>query len=89
MEVHQDMGEGRYLGLPSLIGSAWKKVFSLVKERAWKRIQGWRNCKISRIGKTIMIKNVTQAILSYCIYCFLLPKTLSTEIEKMFNGYWW
>ncbi|XP_017256042.1 uncharacterized mitochondrial protein AtMg00310-like [Daucus carota subsp. sativus] len=36
-----------------------------------------------------MIRNVAQAIPSYCMSCFLIPKSLSREIERMLNGYWW
>lgn len=38
--VQTDLGEGRYLGLPSLIGKAKKKVFSFLKNMLWK-IRGW------------------------------------------------
>lgn len=89
MGVHNDLREGRYLGLPSLIGRSRKKVFNFVKERVWKKIQGWSNCKVSKAGKLVLLKNVAQSIPSHCMSCFLLPKSLSLEIERMFNGFWW
>lgn len=35
MGVNNDLREGRYLGLPSLIGRSRKKVFNFVKDRVW------------------------------------------------------
>lgn len=89
LEVHTDLRNDKYLGLPSLVGRSRKAVFSFVKERVWKRVQGWNTKTLSRAGKSVMIKNVAQSIPSYCMSCFLLPKTLCQEIEKMLKGYWW
>lgn len=86
--VSNELKENKYLGLPSLIGRSRKKVFSFVKERVWKRIQGWSDSKVSTAGKLILLKNVAQSIPAHCMSCFLLPKTLSNEIQKMFNGFW-
>lgn len=63
-------------------------VFGYLKYRASKRIQGWYKKPISRAGKTILIKNVAQAIPAYGMSCFLLPKSLFQELEVIFNKYW-
>lgn len=39
LEVHNDLTNTKYLGLPSLIGRSKKHVFSYLKEKARKRIQ--------------------------------------------------
>lgn len=54
-----------------------------------KRIQGWNAKPISKGEKSVMIRNVAQTIPAYSMSCFLLPKTLSQDIERLFNGYWW
>lgn len=64
-------------------------MFGFLKERASKRIQGWQSKPISRAGKSILIRNVAQSIPSYCMSCFLLPKSMCQELERMFNNYWW
>ncbi|XP_074351535.1 uncharacterized protein LOC141690652 [Apium graveolens] len=63
--VHNNLQEGKYLGLPSLIGRSKKSVFNFLKDRVWKRIQRRGNKLLSKGGKTILIKNVAQAIPSY------------------------
>lgn len=87
--VTNDLQHSKYTGLPSLVGRSKKRVFGFVKYEVWKRHQGWRAKSISRAGKTILIKNVAQSIPSYFMWCFLLPKSLCQEIEKMLNKYWW
>ena len=44
---------------------------------------------LSRVGKEIIIKSVTQEIPSYCISIFLLPKTLCDELQRMMNSFLW
>lgn len=87
--VRNDLSEGNYLGLPSLIGRSKKRVFSFLKDRVGKRIQSWNSKLLSKAGKAVLIRNVAQAIPSYCMSCFLIPKSLCSELEIMMNGYWW
>lgn len=87
--VSNNFHDSKYLGLPSLVGRSKKKVFGFIKEKLWKRVQSWRPKSISQAGKTILIKNGAQSIPSYCTSCFLLPKTLCREMERIMNKYWW
>ena len=54
-----------YLGLPTLIGWAKYKTFSYLKDRVWKKLQGWKGILLSRTGKEILIKVVAQSIPTY------------------------
>lgn len=87
--VHEDLQGSKYLGLPSLVGRSKKGVFKFLKDKVAKKIQEWSTKLLSRAGKAVLIKNVAQAIPAYCMSCFLIPKTLCQEIEKMMNAYWW
>lgn len=89
LEVHNELRNSKYLGLPSLVGRSKKAVFNFVKERVWRKVQSWSNKLLSKAGKTVLIKNVAQTVPSYLFSCFLLPKTLCSEMERLMNGYWW
>lgn len=52
-------------------------------------MQGWKGKTISRAGKEILIKSVVQAISSYVMGVFLLPKKLCEEMEVLMNKFWW
>lgn len=87
--VHGDISSSNYLDLPFLIGRSKKWVFAFSKERVCKRIDSWKSKPISRARKLILIKNVAQSIPSHCMTCFLLPKTLTQKVERLFSVYWW
>ena len=79
----------QYLGLPSLVGRGKKKSFSLIKERIWKKLKGWKEKLLSQAGREILIKAVIQAIPTYTMSCFKLPKGLINEIESLIQKFWW
>lgn len=87
--VFNDIGDSKYLGLPSLIGRSKKAVFRYLKDIVFQKIQGWNSKLLSRAGKAVVIRNVAQMIPSYTMSCFLIPKTLCQEIEKLMNACWW
>ena len=47
-----------YLGLLTLIGQAKYHTYSYLKDRVWKKLQGWKGMLLSRVGKEILIKAV-------------------------------
>ena len=47
-----------YLGLPMLVGRAKYHTFSYIKDRAWKKFQGWKGKMLSRARKEVLIKAV-------------------------------
>ena len=78
-----------YLGLPSLVGRAKKKSFSLIKERIWKKLKGWKESLLSQAGREVLVKAVIQAIPTYTMSCFKLPIGLIKEIETLIRKFWW
>ncbi|XP_058746012.1 uncharacterized protein LOC131618873 [Vicia villosa] len=63
----------RYLGLPVIFGRSKKEIFSLVVERFWKKIKGWKEQFLSRARKEVLIKAAAQAIPTYVMNCYKLP----------------
>lgn len=87
--VYKDLGDIKYLGLPSLIGRSKKTVYKYLKDKVIHRIKGWSSRLLSRAGKLVMLKNVVQLIPAYAMSYFLLSKTLGQEIQKVMNAFWW
>jgi len=49
-------------------------VFAYLRERVWRRIQGWKEKLLSKVGKEILIKAVAQAIPTFAMGCFDITK---------------
>ena len=78
-----------YLGLPSMIGRSKYSSFMQMKERVWRKIQGWKGKLLSQAGREVLIKAVVQAIPTYTMNVFKLPQKLCHELEKMIRDFWW
>lgn len=84
--------EGRnetYLGLPIYMGRSRSQTFSYLKDRVWKRLQGWKERLLSKAGNEILIKSVVQSIPTYAMSCFDLTKTLCNELGSLVCRFWW
>ena len=78
-----------YLGLPTLVGRAKYHTFSYIKDRVWKKLQGWKGKMLSRARKEVLIKAVAQSIPTYAIGVFQLPIRLFEELDAMCARFWW
>lgn len=79
----------KYLGLPTLVGRGKKQSFIFLKERVWKKLQGWKKKLLFQAGREVHIKSVIQAISKYTMSCFKLPKGLIKELEVLICKFWW
>lgn len=59
------------------------------KDRVWKRVQGWLELLLSVEGKEVMIKSVAQAMPTYAMGRFKLPRRLCEHIDSMLQIFWW
>jgi hypothetical protein len=89
LQLSTEARNERYLGLPIYIGRSRQNSFEYIKERIWKRIQGWREKLLSMAGKEILIKVVAQAIPTYAMACFDLTKSFCDQVRAMISRYWW
>jgi hypothetical protein len=80
---------GKYLGLPLYVERSKAKCFEFIREKIWKRIQGWKERFLSAAGKELLLKAVAQAIPTYDMACFDLTKSLCDSISQMVCRYWW
>lgn len=79
----------RYLGLPTDVGRAKEGKFKYLKDRVWKRVQGWMEKTLSVGGKEVLIKSIVQAIPTYSMSCFRLPMGLCNHINSLIRKFWW
>ena len=79
----------RYLGLHSLVGRGKKASFSYIKERVWRKLQGWEGKLLSQADREVLIKAIAQVIPTYAMGCFKLPLGLCHEIEAMVKKFFW
>nr|XP_023924458.1 uncharacterized protein LOC112035851 [Quercus suber] len=64
-----------YLGLPTLVGRTKYHTFSYLKDRIWKKLQGWKGKMLSKAGKEILIKTIAQSIPTYTMTAFPILKS--------------
>ena len=89
LDIRVEARNDKYLGLPVYMGKSKEKTFAYLKDRVWKRVQGWKEKLLSKAGKEIFIKAVAQAIPSYAMSCFDLTKNLCDDISRMICRFWW
>lgn len=89
LNVHNEALSAKYLGMPTDVGSSVNGAFSYLKDRVWKKVQGWMEQCLSAGGKEVLIKLVAQAIPTYSMSCFRLPRGLCKHIDGLLRGFWW
>ena len=75
LDVHNESLSEKYLGMPTDVGASTNGAFKYIKDRVWKKVQGWLEQCLSSGGKEILIKSVAQAIPT-----FLCPVLSSLEV---------
>ena len=56
--VPEIMQYEKYLGLPSLVDKGKKESFNYIKERVWRKLQGWEAKLLSQAGRKVLLKAV-------------------------------
>jgi len=79
----------RYLGLPTDVGRSKNGAFKYLKDQIWNKVQGWMEQCLSAGGKEVLIKAVVQAVPTYSMSCFRLPRGLCQAINAMIRKFWW
>jgi hypothetical protein len=83
LNIQSEARTEKYLGLPVYVGRSINKTFQYLKERLWKKIQGWMERLLSKAGKDILIKACAQAIPIFAMTCFDLTKELCDEMSMI------
>ena len=66
-----------------------RNSFNEIKEKLSKKLVGWKEKLLSKVGKEVLIKAIGQAIPMYTISCFKIPDSLCDELISMIRNFWW
>nr|GMD23903.1 uncharacterized protein LOC109183030 [Ipomoea batatas] len=80
---------GKYLGSPTWVGRNKKAVFDYLCQRIRQRVNGWQKKLLSRAGKEVLLKSIAQALPTFTMSVFLIPKTMCEHLEREMNRFWW
>lgn len=79
----------KYLGLPAIVGADRSDNFRFLIDRVLKRLLGWKEKNLSTGGKEMLLKAIAQAIPSYAMSVFKIPKQICKGITDGMSQYWW
>lgn len=80
-------GKRKYLGLPFLVESLKKEMFSYIRKRVGEKTRAWKEKYLTRVEKEILIKLVLQAIPTYVMFVFLLSETWCEEVTSIIQKF--
>ncbi|CAA7062301.1 unnamed protein product [Microthlaspi erraticum] len=89
LEIQQEGGNGKYLGLPEHFGRRKKDLFSQIVDRVKQKAQSWSTRRLSPAGKLTMLKSVLAAMPTYTMTCFKFPVSLTKRIQSALTRFWW
>lgn len=89
LNIPNEGGIGKYLGLPEHFG--WKKwdIFASIVDRIRQRAHGWTSRFLSGAEKMVLLKSVLAAMPTYAMSCFKLLVSLCKQIQSVFTRFWW
>ncbi|MCH80635.1 hypothetical protein A2U01_0001405, partial [Trifolium medium] len=79
----------KYLGMPTHIGRSKQEVFNFIMDKVRNKLKGWKEKHLSFAGRGVLISAVIQAIPTYIMSCFMIPKQMCDQIEKSICRFWW
>ena len=69
------------------MGRNKRNTFNDIKEKIGKKLVGWKEKMLTKVGKEVLIKVVAQAILTYTMSCFKIPDSLCEELTSMIRNF--
>lgn len=87
--IQKEGGMRMYLGLPEKIWGSKRQVFAFNRKRLNDRINSWSARLLSKGGKEVLLKSVAQALPTYVMSCFLLPKEIINKLQAAIAKFWW
>jgi hypothetical protein len=87
LEVQKETLNEKYLGMPSDVGRSKSGAFKYLEDKVWKKVLGWLEQLLPVGGKEVLIKSVAQAIPTFSMSCFKLPRDLCQHINGLLRNF--
>ena len=71
------------------MGRATKEAFEYMPARIRGLVGAWSGRKASCAGREVLLKSVAQAVPTYPMSCFLIPKDTCQKMKSVISNYWW
>lgn len=79
----------KYLGLPTALGRATKDTFEFMPTKI-RNLVGTQSGREARcVGREVLLKFVAQALPTYPMSYFLIPKDKCRKMKSVISNYWW
>ncbi|GJM94882.1 hypothetical protein PR202_ga11565 [Eleusine coracana subsp. coracana] len=79
----------KYLGLPTTLGRSTKDAFEYMSTKIKGLVGCWAGKEASYAGREVLLKSQAQAIPTYPMSYFLLPKSTCKNMRSIIANYWW
>ena len=89
MDVHTEALTEKYLGLPTALGRSSEDQFDHIVTSIRKLVTGWAPKLMNSAAREVLIKSICQAIPTYSMSCFKLPKKTCKKFISVVAQYWW
>ncbi|XP_013614191.1 PREDICTED: uncharacterized protein LOC106320384 [Brassica oleracea var. oleracea] len=89
LQILNEGGLGKYLGLPEHFGRKKRDVFASLVNRIRQRSHSWTTRFLTGAGKLILLKSVLAAMPIYSMSCFKLALLLCKQIQSVLTRFWW
>lgn len=76
----------RYLGLPTMTGRNKKEMYKRLNDQLDSHLFGWQSKFLSKAGNMTLI---AQAVPTYTMSVFRLPKGVHKSFQANFTRFWW
>lgn len=89
LEVPNKSLSAKYLGMPTDVGNSKNRAFKYLRDSLWGKVKGWMEHILATAGKEVLIKSVAQAVPTYSMACFKLPRGLCNELNALVRRFYW
>lgn len=79
----------KYLGVPLLSKRLYSEDCEVLIDKVKTRIVNWKNRSLSFAGRLQLIRSVLSSLQVYWTSIFLLPVSISNDIESIMRGFLW